>query len=139
MAYALVRLRNAMIDCRDKYAELLLVDPQERQAVYVYFHDQWGQSVFELTEVLREIGPVLEVFAPDASRALLDYEILETEEIGLGMAQERLTSMAISVNEEPPRLLGRKPALDSNFEAALRKLDAFIQTNFKIEEIYRAG
>jgi hypothetical protein len=161
VANALVELRNAMADCHEAYRKfeqmVPTAEPAEVERVKTFDElmaldeipfenpkEYWARCVRSLGDCIARIGPVLEIFSPETSRALIAYQTMEEVDFGslevdpFFDSDEQFEKLAVTINQEKPKISLANPELDGGFENALTKLDTFIKENFKIEEIYKA-
>lgn len=155
-----VELRQAMVSCKsfyDEYQAICKQGPYEEwlkiswdrsDKVRTRFLDprhSWEQSIIFLWHTIAELDFVLHIFGDDVSSQVFSYIRLEeaiemsgrAERPGKFLHLKELKNIK-GIFEESLDFDLDEDKLEPTFMSALSKLDAFIKTNFKMEEIYSA-
>jgi hypothetical protein len=150
-----IALRNAMIDCQkayDDYQEVLkhgnyddvmaqrATLPRPHEAVKLYDpRKEWKLAICYLAESLEKANDLLEIYDPDVHQRARRYHRGEEEEEEFENEAVKRSKRARNVMRAARAHLDpRSVDVDREFTETLGKLDAFIRSNFKPEEVLAA-
>ena len=131
---AVVHLRDSMLNCQNRYEKFMKASSArtpKHAANIAKLRDEWYLAVEGLVVSLAEIDTVLTIFEPEMRKKVRLYLHDESDSVDVQRALDNYAARLGDASEiDIPR-----DYVDPAFHRTLNDLDAFIKTNFKIEEV----
>jgi hypothetical protein len=123
-----------MMACQSQYEECRRAQESGRVQSVRQEYVEWIRSLATLGEAIAELDDVIAIFDPNTRETIVRY-----------ICRENIESAAHGFLEGASTALGQPMEVDiegvelsSQFTTALERLNEFIRTNFKAEEIHAA-
>ena len=140
----IMNLREAMKKCHEAYGHWL--SDKDKGNTHRGLGDPyiaWAYSLQDLASAIRDVDDVIAIFSPEAKGALYGYQMHEWHLADAAQIRHFRRELDQSLELLSLRVLGTEETekgeteggIEADFTEAMDKLDQFIRTTFRIEEV----